>query len=180
MDTNIQRSYLIAELNQIAATLSTLKVKAHSPSYRNSNLSNICYHLMIRAISAPANSTAQYLESIMDRTAEINPSEWEFLAKEPQKKKVLVDNMYLKVMLFYWAPGDETEIHGHPKGSGLIKVLEGKIQEFRYNTNDQKFLTEKVYGLQESGYIDDSLALHAVKNPFNKSAVTLHAYLKYR
>jgi len=180
MNTNNQLPYPPAEFNQTAATLSKFKVEAHTPSYHNSGLSNICYRLMIKAISAPLNSTAQNFEPIMDGTGTINPIEWKFLAKEPQKKKVLVDNRFLKVIIFHWAPGDETEIHGHPKGSCLIKVLKGKVQELRYNPNDQKFLTEKIYGPQESGYIDDSLALHSVKNPFNKPAVTLHAYLKYR
>ncbi len=179
MNTNFQLPYPAAILDQFGSIFSTSKAK--TPTYTNSGLSDISYRLMIKAMAAPANSTAHYFESIMSRTAAFGPSEWAFVADEPEGKKVLVDNLYLKVVLFHWAPGSQTEIHGHPEGGGLIKVLEGSVEELRYrNTDDKHLLSEHVYRTQESAYIDDSLALHSIRNPFDKAAVTLHAYLKYR
>lgn len=176
---NIQLSYPITLIDRLTALFA--KPKANIQVISSSSLNDISYRLMVKAMTAPANSSALHFLPIMERTANFGPEEWAFLADEPEGKKILVDNEFLKVLLIKWAPGSSSNIHGHPLGGGVIKVLEGSIEELRYQDAKGKVLHSKsVYSKQGTGYIDDNMAMHAVGNPFEAPAVTLHAYMKYR
>lgn len=145
------------------------------------SLEDIGYHLMVRAMTALPNSTALVFLPIMERTATFSVDQWAHLADRPDGREVLLDNEFLKVVLIRWAPGAASDLHGHPKGGGVIKVLEGAIAEARYNTLESTTpFSEHIYRRQATSYIDDTMGMHTVANPFAEPAVTLHAYLKYR
>lgn len=139
------------------------------------------YHLMIRAMTAVPNSTALTFLPIMERTATFGAEQWAHLAERTDGREVIIDNDLLKVVLIRWAPGHISDLHGHPKGGGVFKVLEGSIAEARHHTLESATpFSEHVYRTQATSYIDDTMGVHTVGNPFAEAAVTLHAYLKYR
>ena len=148
---------------------------------RNIGFEALTYRLMLKAMTLPKQATAEDLRPILERAAAIPASAWDFLADTPEGKHVFVDNEYLKVLLIRWEPGSISSRHYHPNGGGLITVLEGAIQEDRYlNDSIAKPYEQQVRTRGTISYIDDRLGLHTVGVPFDRPAVTLHAYLKYR
>ncbi|NMM47935.1 cysteine dioxygenase [Marinigracilibium pacificum] len=93
---------------------------------------------------------------------------------------VLIENELMKVVLIHWAPGKISSIHGHPKGGCVFKVIYGSLEELRYTSDDSpELLARSTYRSGAIAYIDDSIAMHAVGNPFREHAISIHAYTKY-
>ena len=69
------------------------------------------------------------------------------------------------------------DIHGHPAGGCVFKVLQGTIEEKRYtSTINPELIAISKYQKGNMAYIDDQMAYHAVGNPFSTSAISLHVY----
>jgi Cysteine dioxygenase type I len=97
--------------------------------------------------------------------------------KHPFNKHILVQNDLMKALLIHWRPGEESSIHGHAKGGCVFKVLAGSLTEKRYSPDARKRLLAVSTLQKESiSYIDDTMAYHAVGNPTNESAISLHVY----
>ena len=97
--------------------------------------------------------------------------------KNPGTRHVLVQNELLKVVLIHWKPGEFTDVHAHPKGGCVFKVLKGRLQEKRYSPDEsQQLLAVSTLHTGGMAYIDDNMAYHAVGNPFGASAISLHVY----
>ena len=180
MNARIQLPFGVSLLYRFAA-LFLSRPKARAKDIHSTSLEDISYHLMVNAMTAAPGSTALEFLPIMERTATFSTDQWAHLADRPDGREVLVDNEFLKVVIIRWAPGTTSNLHGHPKGGGVIKVLEGAIAEARYHTLESTApFSEHIYRAQATSYIDDSMGMHTVGDPFPEPAVTLHAYLKYR
>lgn len=108
---------------------------------------------------------------------EVDPSALRRFIQNPQTRHVLVNNALLKAVLIHWKPGTFSNVHGHPAGGCVFKVLKGRLQEKRYTPDASQQLIS-VSTLQSGGmaYIDDDMAYHAVGNPYGTSAISLHVY----
>ena len=95
----------------------------------------------------------------------------------PITKHVLVQNDLIKIVLIHWKPGDYSAVHGHAAGGCVFKVLYGSVEEKRYGTESNPALLG-ISQFNEGGmaYIDDTMAFHAVGNPFHESAISIHVY----
>ena len=121
-------------------------------------------------------SAIQFLPILRSFTIN-DKTEIEDFIKNPQTNHVIVQNDLIKIVLIRWEPGDECNIHGHAERGCVFKVLEGKIVEKRFSTdNDQKQLAQGTYEKDNIAYIDDLMGLHCVGNPFSEPAITLHMY----
>ena len=106
-------------------------------------------------------------------------SKWmaEKFFENPKTNHVLVQNNLLKVVLIHWQPGKQSSIHGHAQGGCVFKVLHGKLQEKRYSPDAaQELLAVSTFKKGSMAYIDDNMAYHAVGNPFDVPAISLHVY----
>ena len=140
------------------------------------NLEIACYNLIntFTANNYPFKATQflPILDSIQLTSVEIN----QFL-QNPVKKNVLVQNDLIKIVLIHWPSNAFAPIHGHPIGGCVFKVLAGSFMETRYSSNeDRKPLSKSKFMKGAMAYIDDTMALHAIENPFKKPAVSLHIY----
>ncbi len=107
----------------------------------------------------------------------LNKTEIARFLEHPVSKHVLVNNHLLKVILIRWAPGKFSSIHGHPKDGCVFKVLHGKVEETRYKNDENRNLF--IINRCQKGtmaYIDDTMALHKVGNPYKEPAISIHAY----
>ncbi|HRH39761.1 MAG TPA: hypothetical protein PK760_15530, partial [Flavobacteriales bacterium] len=174
-----QLSHPPTYLDRFAWFLSGIGIR--SKALRTTRLEDINHHLMVKALSLPANATAREFQPILERATQVPPEAWSFLATEPGGRKVLVDSEHLKVVLIRWEPGAECARHYHPNGGGMIMVLEGAILESRF-LNGTIAAPYEVRNMQRHvmSYIDDTLGAHVVANPHERAAITLHAYLKHR
>lgn len=97
--------------------------------------------------------------------------------ENPKTNHVLVRNDLLKVVLIHWKPGKQSSVHGHAQGGCVFKVLHGKLQEKRFSPDPaQELLAVSTFKKESMAYIDDDMAYHAVGNPFDKPAISLHVY----
>ena len=124
----------------------------------------------------PPYSALQFLP-VFQNLGKVDPVRMKSFLKNRETRFELVNNEFLKVVLIHWKPGKVSDIHGHPEGGCMFKVLQGKLQEIRYTSDSAQKITEfNSYRAEDIAYIDDTQGYHAVGNPFGSSAVTLHAY----
>ena len=99
--------------------------------------------------------------------------------RNPENRQVLAFNEAFELILIHWKPGKASDIHGHPCGGCLFRLLQGKLEELRYTPGyAQKLLSTASYRSGDMAYIDDHIAYHQVGNPYGSSALSLHLYLK--
>ena len=80
------------------------------------------------------------------------------------------------MVLICWQPNQFTEIHGHPSGGCLYKVLKGEIVEERYS-NMKVLLEENIINSHNNiQYIDNSICLHKMINISEVPCISLHFY----
>ena len=141
------------------------------------DLSRVCAELYEALRHAGAFASAAHFTPVLNKLNNLDASEIRRFLKNPQDRYVLVQNALIKVVLIRWKPGKATGIHGHPKGGCAFKVLQGGLVEKRYQPGSTS-RPLAVSTLKKGGmaYIDDDMAYHAVGNPFNTTAVSLHAY----
>ncbi len=141
------------------------------------DLWNVCQELVNTFfLNQPPYSALQFV-SVLKKFAVTNKDEIQRFLKNPEHRHVLIENDLLKVVLIHWKPGKISNIHGHPKGGCVFKILQGKLEELRYSTDSsQKIISSCGYTAGSIAYIDDNLGYHAVGNPFGSSAISLHVY----
>ena len=141
------------------------------------DISQVCYDLYRTFFKKEStNSALQFIPELRGMAA-LQNMEIERFLNNPQTNHVLIQNGLLKVVLIRWEPGKISSIHGHPAGGCVFKVLEGSVEELRYTTNESpQLLSSSHFHKEGIGYIDDQLGYHAVGNPYNTPAVTLHVY----
>lgn len=143
------------------------------------DLTGFCNELHLKTRQRPGHSSAMDFTRILTRI-KLASTFVDRFKKRNSQSYVLVDNNELKVSLILWKPGKISSIHGHPKGGCLFKVLHGSLIETRYST-DAIPQVQSIAKLDQNdlGYIDDGLGFHAVGNPFEEMAISIHAYAKH-
>lgn len=137
----------------------------------------VCLDLFNTFFSHEAPYSALQFVQVLNKLQSINQDEIRRFLVNPETNHVLIQNDLLKVVLIHWKPGKISSIHGHPSGGCAFKVLQGQVEELRYTTNKSpQLLSSSTYIAGSIAYIDDQMGYHAVGNPFNSSAVSLHAY----
>ncbi len=114
---------------------------------------------------------------VLQRLEERPIGDWKAFAKIEGHKQVLIDNKVMKAILISWPKSKTSDIHGHPQGGCVFKVLRGSLREFRYTPDElQKLLAVSNYRKGGIGFINDEIGYHAVGNPFEIPAVSIHVY----
>ena len=141
------------------------------------DLWEVCFDLYNTFFNKTGPYTAMQFVPVLKKLVSISNLDLERFIKNPDTNHVLIQNELLKVVLIHWPSGKFSNIHGHPTGGCVFKVIHGRLEEKRYNTDGSpKLLVVSTYHNGGIGYIDDQMAYHAVGNPFNKPAISLHAY----
>lgn len=141
------------------------------------NLSKICMDLYETFFNLDNVGNALQFMPVMNEIHSLSPNEVNRFMQNPVTNHVLVRNALMKVVLIHWKPGRQSDIHGHAKGGCLFKVLQGKVVENRYRPDgSETLLSTTTCRPGNMAYIDDSMAHHAVGNPFAESCISLHVY----
>lgn len=141
------------------------------------NLISVCEELYFTFAAKSNHYNALQFVPVMQKLKEIDrPSRERFLCN-PKSNHVLVQNSLIKIVLIHWTPGKYSNIHGHAAGGCVFKVLSGSLEEKRYTPDGtERHLATSTVHDGCMAYIDDTLAHHAVGNPFEAPAISLHAY----
>ncbi|RLN57572.1 hypothetical protein BBJ28_00018331 [Nothophytophthora sp. Chile5] len=91
---------------------------------------------------------------------------------------ISTDNETYALMLLCWNRGKYSPIHDHPTDGCWVKVIQGFVNEVRYQRQDGKLVeTSNVVLTSGVTYMDDSLGLHKVGNPHAEiDAISMHLY----
>jgi len=126
-----------------------------------------------------APETAKDLLPLLNELPPLDEHEVKGLQKLSATRFVLISGERFELVLNHWKPGRATDIHGHPSGGCIFRLLHGKVEEIRYAPGpSRKFLGFVSYKNGDLGNIDNDTALHQVGNPYGRSAVSIHIYLK--
>jgi cysteine dioxygenase len=130
-----------------------------------------------------AECDVQKLQDLME-SYQSNPTDWtQYAHFDPNKyTRNLVDdgNGQYNLIVLCWGPGQRSPIHDHSKSHCIFKVLNGELNESRYDWPDRecemKLRTEDIYVLNQVNYMHDKIGLHRVSNQTQKPAISLHLY----
>ena len=97
---------------------------------------------------------------------------------------IATDDETFTLLLLCWNPDCESKIHDHPCDGCWLNVLQGQVQECRYEYptaevgGDQlKCIADETFAAGQLAFINDSIGLHKIGNPSKTvPAVTLHLY----
>ncbi|KAG7388937.1 Cysteine dioxygenase [Phytophthora pseudosyringae] len=91
---------------------------------------------------------------------------------------ISTDNDTYALMLLCWNPGKYSPVHDHPTDGCWVKVVQGVVNEVRYEKVDGKLVeTSNVALTSGVTYMDDSFGLHKVGNPHAEmKAISMHLY----
>ncbi|OWF49971.1 cysteine dioxygenase type 1-like [Mizuhopecten yessoensis] len=130
----------------------------------------------------------EYVQKLMT-SYESNRTDWKKFAKFDRHRytRNLVDegNGKFNLMLLCWNESQGSSIHSHANSHCFMKVLDGSVQEQRFEWPNQssdeqtqmKYIETQKFKKNETAYICDELGLHRVENPSHSDkAVTLHLY----
>ena len=112
---------------------------------------------------------------------DLQMQDWESMVQKENGRPVnttIYQSDLFRMIIIHWAGNQQSSLHGHPDGGGLIKVLSGQLEEMRYDPEDREELGFFGYGEGDVTYIHDDIALHQVKNPEERPAYSLHMYTR--
>jgi cysteine dioxygenase len=143
------------------------------------DLWEVCFALLKTFDKTDAPFNAMQFLPALQHMEDLDEQQVKRFMKNRENRHVLVSNEIFEVVLNLWKPGRVSDIHGHPDGGCLFKLLHGKLEEVRY-THEKKPRLMSMSSLRKESiaYIDDRIAYHQVGNPYGSTAISLHVYLK--
>ena len=94
--------------------------------------------------------------------------------KSYTRNLISTDNETYTLLLLCWNPEKESPIHDHPSDGCWLQVLDGSINEVRYD-KQLNTIADFDYNNGELSYITDNIGYHKISSN-KKKAVTLHLY----
>ena len=88
-------------------------------------------------------------------------------------KTLVYRNFEYEIYVISWNKNQESPIHDHPNKGCIMKILEGEIEEIRYNNNLDIIKTKK-YKEGNITYIDNNIGYHKMRTV--DKCITLHIY----
>jgi len=171
--------------------LGTSSVKSRYEGLINSNilsqmtsgqipdLSDVCLELADTFNHTDAPNSAIQFTQVLQKMPDFKPDQVKRFIENPETRHVLVSSDLFEVVLNHWKPGKASDIHGHPEGGCLFKLLHGRLEELRFAPQKSpKILSATNLRTGSMMYIDDRIGYHQVGNPYRFSAISIHAYLK--
>ena len=143
------------------------------------DLREVCLELADTFINSSGPYSAMQFVPALKRLQTLNREQVKKFINNPQTRHILVSTDRFELVLNLWKPGKASEIHGHPGGGCVFKLLQGKLEELRYTPeHSPRLMATSSLRSGSMAYIDDSIAFHQVGNPYGSGAISLHAYLK--
>jgi cysteine dioxygenase len=92
------------------------------------------------------------------------------------KRKVIFRNDIFEIILIAWNPGSMSPIHGHPENGCLMFLINGSLNEERFNNNNEKSLGNRNINDNSVHYIHNREGKHRISNINNFTVYSVHIY----
>ena len=101
--------------------------------------------------------------------------------KNYTRNLIATDHKNYTLLLLCWNPHKSSPIHDHSGVQCHLRVISGKLHETLYDwpeekTEEMKLKKEIVLQPNEVSFINDTIGLHKVSNPYDEMAISLHLY----
>lgn len=127
-----------------------------------------------------SNLSIQQLYSIVQKLQLEGFNYREILPKNPKSKTYLRKQLqieHLECILIYWPPQVQSAIHQHTNFFGVVKILEGTLDNNHYYFENHQLTNLGFERFLESALIKEpSNTIHRLSNSNNKGAYSLHFY----
>ncbi|MCY9159281.1 cysteine dioxygenase family protein [Bacillus atrophaeus] len=136
-----------------------------------------CIHEIFSGLKNPlVKDLATSLKQIPDASKLSQP-----YIKEPDQyaygRNVIYRNDELEIIVINIPPNKETTVHDHGQSIGCAMVLEGKLLNSIYRSNDDHVELSSSYFVREGECLVSSKGLiHKMSNPTSERMVSLHVY----
>jgi hypothetical protein len=95
-------------------------------------------------------------------------------------KIIVKENELLKLYVITWMKNQHTNIHNHPNGGCIMKVIHGQLTEIKYNKLKTISHTNLIKSNQTNIITNyNSLPYHQIINNFSPFSVSLHLYKSF-
>jgi len=101
---------------------------------------------------------------------------FEFYDSEKYKKNLVFRNNQFEIFIVCWSEYQGTQIHDHADNGCILKVLQGQLTEYKYDTKSLKLKEICNLPTNSFSYIDNTGNYHKIINNSNENAVSLHIY----
>lgn len=114
---------------------------------------------------------------------DLNSSEFEaysFWSDEHYTRNCIARSDDYELILLCWEPGQKTPIHGHGGEECWVLLLQGAIEETRYELDADKqpqALPAERMSAGKISYMNDMMGLHSLHNIGKTRAMSLHLYM---
>ena len=142
------------------------------------NLKKTCENLFNALFVKNTSYTPLQFIDVLQRHIELNQEEIQNFISSTDQSCVLVQDPIVKIVLIHWKPGKKSSIHPHYGKGGVFKILQGSLEEKRYDSKRPwRLISHSTLHKDSISYIDNKMGLHAVENNFDTHAISLHAYV---
>ncbi len=116
------------------------------------------------------------LQYLLDGFADENLEEYINFSDKSYTKNLIFRNKKYEIYLICWNNKQMSMIHDHPENGCVLKVLEGELIEYRYDTKSLELIELFNHPKGSIGYIDNNIGYHKVGNDSKNKAISIHIY----
>lgn len=105
-----------------------------------------------------------------------------FFRAEHYTRNLVERNEHFELLILCWDVGQESPIHDHEGQDCWMGVLDGRLEELRYDTPAEgergplPVRSAATFGRGEVAFIRDDIGLHLVRGDGGRRAASLHLY----
>ncbi len=83
-----------------------------------------------------------------------------------------------EILILAWGPHHISPIHGHEGAKCWMRVLDGTLKFMNYDEEKEGTVHQTISMMGGPGFVDGPAVIHAVENPTELPAVSLHLYAR--
>ena len=92
------------------------------------------------------------------------------------KKNLVFRNDKFEIFIVCWSSKQGSLIHDHSSNGCILKILKGKLTEYRYDINNLELMELSSLPKNTISYIDNKIGYHKIINDTKKDTISLHIY----
>ena len=122
-----------------------------------------------------------HLKLVIDELKNFQGEEWRQCSCDHEtnyERYLMVSRDKFDIFVLTWKPGVATKIHNHPQTGCIYKLVSGNLVEELFDTTTLNQTKSTPLSIGDTGYIDDTIGYHSIKNPGLTPAVSIHIYQK--
>ena len=120
--------------------------------------------------------SSKKLKDLLDSYSNKDWETYQYFNEKEYTKNLVFRNNNFEIFIVCWDKYQGSKIHDHAKNGCILKILKGKLIEYRYDTDTLKLKELSFLPKDSISYIDNDIGYHSIKNSSRGQTVSLHIY----